>query len=204
MKKRHEAAVGFLGGLMLTAAANLSARALAQVRAHARSNLLSDSTSAELLRLLPATLVAGACLHAIVFHSRRALYLVLSCTVPVYALWSYLGELGFHQAIATRHWTAAALSSGLAALASLAFVMLGIPIAFFLESRFGRRSAPLRGTGSPTTNRTNRTVVTPLLSGGCASSFACPTCGAMVNFGASQCGSCEELFDYPKPVHTAE
>jgi len=132
---------------MLTAAANLSARALAQVRAHARSNLLSDSTSAELLRLLPATLVAGACLHAIVFHSRRALYLVLSCTVPVYALWSYLGELGFHQAIATRHWTAAALSSGLAALASLAFVMLGIPIAFFLESRFGKALGTSAGYG---------------------------------------------------------
>lgn len=126
MTKRREAAVAFLVGLMLTLAADFSARALAQVQAHARPHLSSAPAPAELLRFVPAILVAGACLHAVAFHSRRALYFVLCCTLPAYAFWSYLGDLGFHHAIAAERWTAAALSSGFAWLASTVVVMLGI------------------------------------------------------------------------------
>lgn len=147
--------------------------------------------------MLPALLVAGACLHAVAFHSRRALYLVLGCTLPGHAFWSYVGELGFHEAIGARRWTAAALSSGVAGLASIGVVMLGIPAAFLLDRRLERRSARRQHT-SPTSLPPSRPILAPLSSHGAGSSFECPACGTPVKFGASHCQSCEERFEYPK------
>jgi len=195
MTKGREAAVGALAGFALAKVAELSARALAQVHAHVAIQLFSDGTTAECFRLIPAILVAGACLHAIAFHSRRALYLVLFCTVPGDAFWSYRGELGFHDAIAAKRWTAAALSSGLAGFASIVLVMLGIPIAFLLASWLEKRSAPRQKV---VPRRQGRAwLIRPLLDGS-DPIFACPVCTASVNFGASHCDSCEARFEYLK------
>ena len=198
MTKRREPAVAFLVGFTLTWATDFSARAVAQLQTHARPDLFSDAAQAEPFRMVPAILVAGACLHAVVFHSRRVMYFVLCCTLPAYAFWSYLGELGFHRSIAAGRWTGAALSRGLAWLASTVVVMLCIPLSFFLASWLEKRSALMRSSNA-TTKRVNWIVLPPALSDGAGSSFACSVCGATVNFGASHCGSCEEPFDYPKP-----
>jgi hypothetical protein len=197
MTKAREAAIGFFAGLTLTAAVDFAARALAQVQAHERLLVFSDAAPPTLFRVLPMLLVAGACLHAIAVRARRALYLVLCCTLPGHAFWSYQGEARFHEAIAAGHWTAAALSSGVAALASMAVVMLGIPVAFLLDGWLERRSARQRFT--PTVSvRPNRAVFAPAGSDGAGSTFACPMCGSPVKFGASHCHSCEERFAYPK------
>ena len=196
MTKRAECAFGFLGGLTLSTVVHGVARALAQVQARVQPQLFPDATREEWFRLVPAILVAGACLYANTFRSRLALYLVLGCTLPGYAFWSYVGESGSQDAIAARRWTAAALSSGLAAIAAIFAVMLGILVAFFLASWLDGRSVRKQRGSSVAPRPAPRTILVDPRSEGAGSSFACPVCRAAVNFGASHCRSCEEPFDY--------
>lgn len=128
----------FFVGFAAFTAADVFARTLAQLHSHSPLDLIPANGHVPRFALM--LLTAGACGHAAAFHSRRAVYVLLSCTLAPYAYFAYWAEFSFHSAIVEKPFNGAALASGFAWIASVLSVIVGIPLAFGIDWLLGRRT----------------------------------------------------------------